>query len=1127
MDTFEERYSKLNPEQKEAVDTIDGPLLVVAGPGTGKTEILSLRVANILRQKAIAPKNILCLTFTVSATYNMRERLSELIGPDAYKVAIHTFHSFGVDIISSHPEYFYEGTTFSAVDDLTQIEILENILSELPHGNDLSNLHPEGGYAYLDDIKSTISDLKKAGITPRDFRTIIEYNKKSLEFVNPAIDSVFSPRVSMKAVGAIEDCVNSLSALGGEESPFSNISSIIETVQDSLTGVLSDVEVSAKSTPISEWKSKMTKKDGEGTLLLKDTLYLEKLFSLADIYEEYQNRMYTLRYFDYDDMILKAIEGIRGNLTLKHELLDKYEYILVDEFQDTNNAQMKLLNQITGKGIAEANPNVMAVGDDDQAIFKFQGAELSNILSFTKTYPDTKIVTITSNYRSTQNILDVARYVITQGFERLENKFPELDKSIVSKVDKTNLGELSCKSFTSCLHEYYWVCNKVKELISKDKNPSAIAIIGRNHSQLKEIELLMNYFKVPIKYERNNNVFHEPHIRQLIQITRFISTLSRKHIEEADNLLPEILSYPFWGLNRKTIWDISKTAHRSGDQNKTWLEVMQTHENDKVRSISDFFIDLAATSSHESLENVLDIVIGASSDQVPETEEDDEQITPDNGKNRFLSPFKEFYFRKEKLNENPLEYLRFLSSLRVFIQKIREYKKDQVLRTEDLLTFVELHEKNNIPIIDNSPFLNAENAVSLLTAHKSKGLEFDTVFVINCQEDVWAGKNRGSMLPMPVNLPITPAGDTTDDQLRLFYVAITRAKRNLFLTLYEYRDNGRKASLLPFIVKPAAEDIYRSDLGKALTIERHQNSGDPIYEATDMLSASWESYHAPPIAQDEKIILKSLIEHYQLSVTHLNNFLDVTRGGPHLFFHQNLLRFPQSKSSPGSFGSAVHRTMEFIYTHLKKTGETPGLEQVLIWFDRELQLERLNKREFNKYSGKGRDVLTLFYDKKIENFHKSHISEFNFKHQGVVLKGAHLSGKIDKMVPLGGSEFIVHDFKTGKAKPDWKGRDNNEKTLLHNYRRQLVFYKILVENSKDFGDTYRVNRGVLEFVEPKGEELIDLEAEITKEEVNRTQELLQIVYSKIRALEFPNTGSYKNNLSGIVAFEDDLLDGKL
>jgi DNA helicase-2/ATP-dependent DNA helicase PcrA len=1127
MTKFEERYNNLNSKQKEAVDYINGPLLVVAGPGTGKTEILALRVANILKETDTAPKNILCLTFTNSAAYNMRERLTKLIGRDAYKVSIHTFHSFGVDVISTYPEYFYRGAAFNPVDDVTQIEILEEILADLPHNNDLGNLLPDGGYVYLSDIKSVIGNLKKAGITSDELRSILDYNKQALESLNPSINEIFSQRISSKVISIVESFIEDLKTSNIADSPSSNIRSFIETLRISLETVLEDVEISGKNTPLSNWKSDMTKKDDEGRRVLKDTSYIEKLYSLADIYDQYQNLMYERRYYDYDDMILDAINGIEKNNSLRYELQDRFEYILVDEFQDTNDAQMKLLNQITKYDEEDRKPNIMAVGDDDQAIYKFQGAELSNVLNFKDTYPDTKIITITSNYRSIQDILDVARYIITQGKDRLENKYSYIDKTIVSAVEKSTAGEICCTSFPSSLHEYYWVASRIKELIQDGKPPSDIAVIARFHRQLVEMALLLNRLKVPITYERNNNVLEEPHVHQLIQICKFISSLCRKASDEADELLPEILSYPFWGLKRNLIWEIAKFAERSGDRRLKWLDVMQSHEDEHIQKIADFLINLATLSSHETLERVLDEIMGVTNDLVPETEQDEEENSTKSESQKFVSPFKQFYFGKKQLEENSVNYLKFLSSLRAFVQAIRDHKKDRVLNIEDLILFLELHEKNNIPVIDSSPFVNANNAVNLLTAHKAKGQEFDTVFVINCQEDVWTGGKKGSNLPMPINLPIAPAGDTTDDQLRLFYVAITRAKNNLYISSHEFKDNGKESSLLPFVIPPVEQDKSEIKLKEALTFEKHRFDENEIPETQDILTASWESYHKLPVIHDERAVFEKIIEHYQLSVTHLNNFLNVERGGPQLFFEQNLLRFPQSKNLAGSFGSAVHRTLQLIYGHLKKTGEVPLREVVLDWYDQELVFERLNKREFVHYSQKGRDALSIFYDNKIDTFHKSHLSEVNFRNQGVVIGNAHLTGKIDKMVPISDSEISVHDFKTGKAKTDWKGGSAYEKSLLYNYRRQLIFYKILVENSKDYGSKYQVHRGMLEFVEPKNDELIDLNLEIAVEDVTRTTELIKIVYQKIRDLDFPDTSSYKQNLKGIVDFEDDLLDGSI
>jgi len=1127
MTTFEERYSNLNPEQKDAVDSIYGPLLVVAGPGTGKTEILSLRVANILRKTDTAPKNILCLTFTTSAAYNMRERLTKLIGRDAYKVAINTFHSFGVDIISTYPEYFYKGMTFNPVDDVSQIEILEEILTELPYDNDLGNLHPEGGYVYLKDIKSVIGELKKAGITPDEFRNILAINKKSLESLNPSIHSIFSQRISNKLIGSIECFIENLKPVDLGYAISLNLQSIPEILKSSLEEAMENVSMLGKNTPLSEWKRDKTTKDDSGNQELKDTKYLEKLFSLADVYEKYQMLMYERRYYDFDDMILNAISGIEENNSLKYELQDRYEYILVDEFQDTNDAQMKLINQITIYDESDRIPNIMAVGDDDQAIYKFQGAELSNILNFTDTYPGTKIVTITSNYRSTQEILDIARYVILQGKERLENKYSHIDKEIVSAGDNGSGGAIYCKLLPTILHEYYWVASKVKELIESGKSPNDIAVITRKHKNLEEIAQLFNEFALPINYDRNNNVLEEPHVHQLIHICKFVSSLCRKAMAEADELLPEIISYPFWGVKRNIIWEIAKTAERSGKERTPWLDVMQQHEDEYIRQIADFLIYLGTLSSHETLERVLDEMMGASGDLVPESEQDEgEEIVSEDDDKRFISTFKQYYFGKEQLKHNSINYLKFLSSLRAFVQAIRDHKKDHVLNIDDLLVFLELHEKNNLPVIDSSPYVNAHNSVSLMTVHKAKGQEFDTVFVINCQEQVWTKGRSGSNLPLPMNLPIAPAGDTEDDQLRLFYVALTRAKNDLYLTSHEFGTTGKESSLLQFLIPPVDESKPQNQLIENLTFKK-PNVDDELSQTQQVLEASWESFNKLPIVHDERAIFEKIIEHYQLSVTHLNNFLNVERGGPQLFFEQNLLRFPQSKNLAGCFGSAIHQTLELIYKHVKKTESLPTLEDVLEWFHKELEYERLSKKEYDFYSKKGTDALSIFYDKKINTFHKSHLSEFNFRNQGVIIGNAHLTGKIDKMVPIGDSEISVHDYKTGKAKTDWKGSSPYEKTLLHNYQRQLIFYKILVENSKDFSDKYQVNRGILEFVEPKNGELIELPLNITGEDAIRISEIVKIVYKKIRELDFPDTSEYSKNLKGIIAFEDDMLDGKI
>jgi DNA helicase-2/ATP-dependent DNA helicase PcrA len=1119
MSEFEKRYEKLNPEQKKAVDHIEGPLLVVAGPGTGKTEILGLRTVNILQKTGVSPGSILCLTFTNAAAYNMRQRLSGLIGRDAYRLAIHTFHSFGVEIIGSYPEYFYGGSRFYPLDDVSRLEILEDLIGALPHDNPIYSVNPEGKYNFLDSATTAIGKLKKAGLTPGDFREIIAQNEEAYGILNPLIHRVFGETVSKRTADDIRQMLDELAA-SDPGSPYPGVSSVLKVLGDSLSGLLSELG-GGTNTPASKWKTKYTEKGADGSRIHKSSGHTDKLYALAGLYESYQDRIHKMMYYDYDDMIIQTIEAIEKNPALAERIRDRYEYILVDEFQDTNGAQMKLLRLVAGEGGNGRGPNVMAVGDDDQSIYKFQGAELANLLEFTETYPGAEIITITSNYRSTEDVLEVAEYIIEGAENRLVKRVSEIDKKITAENKSIPAGKIISLTFPSRLHEHHFAAAEIKRLMDAGKSPDEIAVITRRHDDLAELAKVLGSLGVPLTYERFNNVLDEPHVRQLIRMTEFAASLGRKRKEDADDLLPEILSYPFWGLSRKAVWGISREAARG---RRYWLDVMAEHEDRRVRDIADFFIYMGEVSKHDTLERVLDLLMGADAAQAPD-DGDDDSGGYEGGSGRFVSPFKEYYFGEKKLEENKLEYTRFLSCLRTFVEALREYKKAEVLGVDDLAAFVDLHLKNRVPLIDNSVFLNSGNAVSLLTAHGAKGLEFDTVFILSCQHDIWAGAGKSSNLQFPPNLPIAPASDDTDDKLRLFYVAVTRAKSNLFLTSYETKDSGKESSRLGFITPPSIDDAEKKNLRAMLTCAVDSEGIAPLPDDAEVLETSWEAFHAPPVVLDENSVLEPILKDYKLSVTHLNNFLDVRSGGPRLFFMQNLLRFPQAKSAAGSYGSAVHRVMHEIHLHLRNNGGGyPSVEFLLNRFDEELRGERLGDRDYAKYSKRGKDMLTIFFEKKLEGFKAEHHSELNFDAQGVVVENARLTGKIDKMITSGG-EAVVHDYKTGKAKPDWKGAGQYEPAQMHQYRNQILFYKILVENSRDYAE-YKVNRGVLEFIEHLDGALIDLPLDINREDYERITKLASIVYGKIMNLDFPDVSKYSKDLKGIKQFEDDLLDGK-
>lgn len=1103
--TFGERYKQLNSKQKKAVDTIEGPLLVVAGPGSGKTEILSLRVGNILKQTQVLASNVLCLTFTESATVNMRKRLTTLIGSEAYRVAIHTFHNFCVEIIQKYPQYFYGGAFFSPADELTQVQILEEILEKLPHDHPFSSYHPDQGYVYLRDILATIGHLKKAGLDPVEFGKILAHNEKSLEKIDEILGESLSDRLSkenLNKIGAVAEKLVALAEVDKKGFPSEFFSPVSAVIVETLKQAVSEAQEAGKMTPLSAWKQKWLRKDDDGQSVLKDSLNLDKMKALAEIYAEYRRVMHKKGYYDFDDMILDTLTALKNNPGLRYEIQEQYQYVLVDEFQDTNDAQMRLLRYITDAQVNEGRPNIMAVGDDDQAVYKFQGAEVSNILNFQKLFKGVEIVTMTDNYRSTQDILDIASHIIRKGEVRLEKLMPEIEKNLTASNPKLKGGHIVHKDFPTLAHEYHFISREIKKKIEAGEAPEEIAVIGRKHKQLEALVPYLQAVNVPIRYEREQNVFQEPHIAQLIILAKFIVTLLDKNKDEADEYLPQILSFPFWQIKREDIWRVSLEV-RYSELDKTWLQVMLESKNKSVAEVGKFLVDLGAAAQSEPLEQVLDKMISE-------------------------SPFKEYYFNKEKFENARAEYLAFLSSLRVFVNALREYKVGEILSLKDLVEFVNLHEENGIALNDQSPFAKLSGAVNLLTAHKAKGMEFESVFVLSCQEEVWAGRPVPSKLSLSSNLPIKPAGDTEDDQLRLFYVALTRAKRYLYLTSYLQKEDGESSDKLRFLIAEEGEEavLKKESLRRLYFGQKAEDQGEAP-EAHEVLTASWLSYHTPPFVGTEEKLLKSLLEDYQMPITHLNNFLDVEKGGPQYWLEQNLLHFPQAKTGPSSYGSAMHHTLQSLSVHVKKENCLPKLKEVLAWFETFLKKERLPRADYEFYFNKGCADLAVYFEARKDTFQPKDLVEFDFKEQGVIVAGAHLSGKIDKIIDLGLGQCAVMDYKTGKPLESWTESDLYKKKKIANYQRQLVYYKLLVENSRNFAGKLKVKSGVLDFIEPKGARTISLEKEITEEEVERLAKLIGIVYKKIMNLDLPDVSKYSKDVKGIEQFEEDLLTGKI
>jgi len=1087
---FEKRYRQLNTAQKQAVDLIEGPVMVIAGPGTGKTELLSVRAANILKQTDTLPENILCLTFTESGAVAMRERLIGIIGKDAYKVAINTFHGFGTEIISHNREYFYRGAMFQPADDLNRYEILREIFDGLDYKSPLASTM-NGEYTHQPDAARVISELKRSGLTSDELLAILDDSELAIDSAEQLIVPHIVGTVSKTTKDKLATTLPALQTFVASSKVLFEVTPLIRTITEGLVATLDDAENEHPTKPITAWKKKWFVKNEKGDYVFKSRAHITKLRALAEVYAKYLLNMEQQGLFDYDDMILQVVHAMEDHDDLRFNLQEKYLYIMVDEFQDTNLAQTRILHNLTSNPVNEGRPNVMVVGDDDQAIYSFQGADISNIMNFRETYPKTEIVTLTDNYRSVSPVIEQARSVILQGRDRLENIIEDLDKQLTGH--RGDDGSVELFKADSIDHERHWIVDHIASEINNGVAANDIAVLTRHH---KEIQNLLPYFSragIVVNYERQENVLDQAPIVAIELLAKVVVALGKGKHGEANSLLPQLLAHPAWGISPLELWQLSTNAYSSRQQ---WLDIMAT--TPRFVDIHAWLIELAVLSQHQPLELMLDRMIGRN-----------EQTEDEAAKH---SPFFSYFFGPERLAEDPSLYLDFLAALRTIRAKLREYHTTETLILESYLTFIELHRRLGTNMLVSRTAETQALAVNLMTVHKSKGLEFASVYIFNGVDNVWGEKARGGSrnISYPENLPLAPAGESADERLRLFYVAMTRAKDRLHIS-YSSNDDRDKSTLIA---------SFLSDT----SVQQQQIAHSDFEAQVASAELAWYEPLTQPTGELIKL-LKPSLEHYKLSSTHINTFLDVTHGGPRQFLLNNLLHFPSTKSAAASYGTAVHNTLQQAHVHIIATGEQKPLEDVLHDFEVNLTNERLNPLDLATYHQKGSEQLQTYLAAKYDSFSVTQKAELDFISQEVYLDDAHLTGKIDVVdINKAARTMIVTDYKTGKAANSWKPATEYDKIKLHKYRQQLLFYKLLVERSRDY-NTYTVTTGTLEFVEPsRSGEIATLELDFDPEELERFKLLIAKVWQHIINLDLPDTSEYEPTYKGLLAFEQDLLD---
>jgi DNA helicase II / ATP-dependent DNA helicase PcrA len=1007
---FAEAFEKLNSAQREAVENIEGPVLVIAGPGTGKTQILATRIGKILQDTDTPAHGILCLTYTDTGRVEMRTRLFNIIGPAAYRVNIHTFHSFCNEVIQDNISYFGR-QNMEAISDLEELELFNELLKNLPMESRLKNFKSDVNY----EVKKLINLYSR-------------YKKEnwSVEFLNSKIDAY------IKDLPTRDEFIYKVNSKNFKKG-------------DLKTGAIQEV-----------------------------TEKMEKLREAVNLYPKYEAMMREKRRYTFDDMILWVLRAFEDNNNILLNYQERYLYFLVDEFQDTSGSQKQLLQHLINYWEL---PNVFVVGDDDQSIFSFQDANVKNITDFANEYSNGLLkVVLTENYRSTQNILDAAKVLIEKNVERFVNIDKSLNKDLIAA--RPSLRDVNIPpriiEYPNPANEAICIASKIEELIStKEVEPAEIAVIYRNHRQVED---LVNYFEkknIRFNMKRNVNILELPFATKILNILEYLALESNKEYS-GDEKLFEILHYEFFNIPPI---DIARLSRQVAQKNFNWRneryslrraiseegsatpDLFSTVEASELKKISDVFEELIKAANNVTLQVLFEVVIREAGIL-----------------NTIIgSPDKAWL-------------MEVITCLFKFIKS--ETHKNPDISLQRLLDMIKTMKSNNIRL-NLEKVSAAVDGVNLVTAHGSKGTEYEYVFLIGCNKGIWDDKKSSGHFEfsMPDNLSSgIYVVDELEEARRLFYVAMTRAKTHLAIS-YSLMDNSNKVLERSAFVGEIIE-------GTGITEKKEYADENTVSE---YLQLQFTSKSIPQIELIDKSYIDKILENYSLSVTNLNNYLEC----PIKFYYMNVIRIPAAMSESMAFGSAVHSTLQALFEKMKADRNIfPSKEVMLSDFDRfmERNLELFTKDQYNRRREYGHKILPPYYDFYVTKWNKIVNLEVNIRN--VEVEGVPLNGKLDKL-EFDGKNVNIVDYKTGgyeRAKKELKRPSDNDK-IGGDYWRQAVFYKILLDNEKY--NNWNAVSSEFDFVEPvKKDEYKTEKIIITKEDIAIVLEQITDTWQKIQNHEF-------------------------
>lgn len=1019
---FDKIIASLNPAQRQAVEQTEGPVMAIAGPGTGKTHILTARIGQILLHTDAQAHNILCLTFTDAAVNAMRQRLLASIGPEAHRVHLYTFHSFCNKIIQENLEVFgrYE---LEPLSDLERIEVIRELMDTLDMEHPL-RLGKTDPYYYERHLASLFQTMKAE-------RWTTEYLEAHIDAYIALLPDRPEYRYKRNA-GAHKK------------------------------GALKEARF-----------QQMVKK-------------MEQLRAGVQLFADYQDSLEMRQRYDYEDMILWVLEAFEEEDFLLRIYQEQYLYVLIDEFQDTNGSQSAVVEHLVSYW--QDQPNLFIVGDDDQSIYEFQGARMKNMTDFYERYADTVLlVVLKDNYRSSQHILEAARYAIEHNELRIINQLEELglDKHLIGA--NTAYADLAIPvqivAYPNQLQEEIALVQQIETLQKEGVPLSEIAILYAKHKQAETLIDLLEKRGIPYQSKRKINILELPLLYNLRKLLAYIAQEYQQPYSN-EEVFFEFLYYDFVGIPARdaallTAYMARQTKaafiKRAYDEVPQWratlrdrplLDQLGLKDPERVTEFVKFLDESIHQYKDLSLPRLLERIINKS------------------GLIAYVST-----------HERKLWLTQVVGTLFEFTK--RESAKNHRLDLGGLLLLLN-HMQDNRLGMGVFQVQQAEDGVHLITAHSAKGLEFEYVFMINGVKDFWEPSARsGQQFTFPDTLLLSNETDAQEAARRLFYVAMTRAKKSLQISYYQTNSKQKTQTRAAFV----DELLQRQGLG--LQLEERQAKDSAQWQ----LLLLTETPEKPQVALLDTATLTYLLEGFRLSISALNSYLQC----PLSFYYEYVLRIPTVSSPEAAYGTAIHNALHRLFIAAMATDmvELPPVEEFLRLFQYEMSKQRyfLTKKIYEERVELGNRHLPAYYQARKQSWtqqlQKSTVwTEKPFRN--VEVEGVPITGTIDKLVfqALDGSQSLhLVDYKTGKLKESRLQGISKGQAYGGNYWRQLLFYKILVEQANL--TPYVVRAATIDYLTPTEEGVFPSRSlQFGPDEVDAVRGMIQLAYQKIIRHEF-------------------------